>query len=161
ISADGVGVGPADRVAFIKMKPSRRRNRYGVHSILPRAAGRGSVRAALTPRGEQRYLPRERLCRWGGGRNATPSSPGDRRTIAMALLDPDILSEARELSPLLSGTGFVLGLFLWLFGGRTHRFWLALVLTVAAGVAGLYYGPAYGVLPLVSGLLLAISAGAL
>jgi hypothetical protein len=79
----------------------------------------------------------------------------------MALLAPDILREARDLSPLLSGTGFALGLFLWLYGGRTHRFWLALVLTVAAGVAGLYYGPAYGVLPLVSGLLLAISAGAL
>jgi hypothetical protein len=79
----------------------------------------------------------------------------------MALLAPDILREARELSPLVSGTGFALGLFLWLYGGRTHRFWLALVLTVAGGVAGLYYGPAYGVLPLVSGLLLAISAGAL
>lgn len=79
----------------------------------------------------------------------------------MALLAPDILAEVRELSPLLTGTGFALGLFLWLYGGRTHRFWLVLVLTVAVGVAGLYYGPAYGVLPLVSGLLLAVSAGAM
>jgi hypothetical protein len=79
----------------------------------------------------------------------------------MALLAPDILTEARELSPVITGTGFALGLFLWLFGGRTHRFWLVLVLTVAVGVAGLYYGPAYGVLPLVSGLLLAVSAGAM
>jgi hypothetical protein len=79
----------------------------------------------------------------------------------MALLASDILKEARELSPLVSGTGFALGLFLWLYGGRTHRFWLVLVLTVAAGVVGLYYGPAYGLLPLVSGLLLAVSAGVL
>src|SRR5262249_3932007 len=61
----------------------------------------------------------------------------------------------------VTGTAFALGLFLWLFGGRTHRFWLVLAITLAVGVAGLYYGPAYGVLPLVSGLLLAVSAGAM
>jgi hypothetical protein len=79
----------------------------------------------------------------------------------MQLLAPDILAEARQLSPGLAGVGLALGLFLWLWGGRTHRFWLALVMTLAAGVLGLYYGPAYGMQPLVAGLLLAVAAGAL
>jgi hypothetical protein len=79
----------------------------------------------------------------------------------MQLLAPDILEEARQLSPGLLGVGLALGLFLWLWGGRTHRFWLALVMTLGAGVLGLYYGPAYGMQPLVAGLLLAVAAGAL
>jgi hypothetical protein len=79
----------------------------------------------------------------------------------MQLLAPDILAEARQLSPGVIGVGLALGLFLWLWGGRTHRFWLSLVMTLGAGVLGLYFGPAYGMQPLVAGLLLAVAAGAL
>lgn len=79
----------------------------------------------------------------------------------MQFLAPDILAEARTLSPLLSGVGLALGVFLWLFGGRTHRFWLAMCVTLAAGLLGLAYGKQYGMQPLVAGLLLAVSAGAL
>jgi hypothetical protein len=79
----------------------------------------------------------------------------------MQLLAPDILEEARMLSPLLSGTGWTLGFLLWSLGGRTHRFWLAMCVTLTAGLLGLYLGRDYGMQPLVAGLLLAVSAGAL
>src|SRR6185312_5115715 len=79
----------------------------------------------------------------------------------MQLLAPDILEEARGLSPFLSGAGLSLGFLLWSLGGRTHRFWLAMSVTLTAGLLGLTYGKEYGMQPLVAGLLLAISAGAL
>jgi len=79
----------------------------------------------------------------------------------MHLLDPQILEAARGLSPAVSGTGLVIGLLLWSFGGRSHRFWLALIMTLAAGLLGLSFGPAYGMQPLVAGLLLAVAVGAL
>ncbi len=79
----------------------------------------------------------------------------------MQLLAPDILEEARLLSPYLSGSGLVVGLLLWALGGRTHRFWLAMSVTLTAGIVGLTFGKDYGMQPLVAGLLLAVSAGAL
>src|SRR5689334_17730497 len=79
----------------------------------------------------------------------------------MQFLAPDILEEAHTLSPFLSGAGLLMGLFLWMFGGRTHRFWLAMIVTLAAGLLGLSYGKQYGMQPLVAALLLAVSAGAL
>jgi hypothetical protein len=79
----------------------------------------------------------------------------------MQLVSPEILEEARQLSPLVSGVGLALGLFLWALGARTHRFWLALSMTVAAGLLGLSYGRDFAMQPLVAGLLLAVSAGAL
>ncbi len=79
----------------------------------------------------------------------------------MQLLAPDILEEARLLSPFLSGAGLAIGLLLWSLGGRTHRFWLAMSVTLAAGLLGLAMGKDYGMQPLVAGLLLAVSAGAL
>jgi hypothetical protein len=79
----------------------------------------------------------------------------------MKLLATDLLNLTRELSPLLSAGGFALGLFLWSFGAATHRFWLALLVTLTAGVAGLQLGPYYDIQPLVAGLLLALAAGAL
>lgn len=79
----------------------------------------------------------------------------------MQLLAPDILEEARSLSPLLSGTGVAIGFLLWSLGGRTHRFWLAMSVTLTAGILGLAWGKDYGMQPLVAGLLLAVSAGAL
>jgi hypothetical protein len=79
----------------------------------------------------------------------------------MQLVAPDILEEARTLSPYLSGAGLTLGFLLWSVGGRTHRFWLAMSVTLSAGLLGLTLGKQYGMQPLVAGLLLAVSAGAL
>jgi hypothetical protein len=79
----------------------------------------------------------------------------------MQLLAPDIVAEARELSLPVLVAGLALGLFLWVLGGRLHRFWLVLGTTLVAGVMGLYSGATFGVQPLVAGLLLAIAAGAL
>jgi hypothetical protein len=79
----------------------------------------------------------------------------------MQLVAPDILEEARLLSPLLSTAGLVIGSLLWSLGGRTHRFWLAMSVTLTAGVLGLALGKDYGMQPLVAGLLMAVSAGAL
>lgn len=79
----------------------------------------------------------------------------------MQLVAPDILEEARGLSPLLSGAGMAIGFLLWSLGGRTHRFWLAMSVTLTAGLLGLALGKDYGMQPLVAGLLLAVSAGAL
>jgi len=79
----------------------------------------------------------------------------------MYLLAPEILQDTRDLSPLISLGGLAVGGFLWALGGWGFRFWLVLVTTVAAGILGLYYGPDFGMQPLVAGLLLAVSAGAL
>jgi len=79
----------------------------------------------------------------------------------MVLLAPDLLKEALGLSPLICSAGLVLGLFLWLFGGRAFRFWLVLATTLLAGVGGLWLGPPLNMQPLVAGLLLAVAAGAL
>jgi hypothetical protein len=79
----------------------------------------------------------------------------------MVLVAPDILDDVRQLPWYLPALGLALGLLLWLFGGRGHRFWLVLLITTAGGVFGLAFGAAYGVQPLVAGLLLAVAAGAL
>ena len=79
----------------------------------------------------------------------------------MHLVDPDILADAQGLSPAVCAGGMALGVVLWLFGGRGHRFWLVLLITLAAGIFGLSVAEAYAVQPLVGGLLLAIAAGAL
>ena len=79
----------------------------------------------------------------------------------MVLVAPDILNEVRQLPWYFLAASLAVGLLLWLFGGRSHRFWLVLALTVAAGVFGLRFGAAYEVQPLVAGLLLAVTAGAL
>jgi hypothetical protein len=79
----------------------------------------------------------------------------------MQLLSPEILADARGLSVVLCGGGLGVGLLLWLFGWWGHRFWIVLFTTVSAGLLGLYSGRAYGVQPVVAGLLLAITAGLL
>ncbi|MFO0876866.1 MAG: hypothetical protein U0840_05785 [Gemmataceae bacterium] len=79
----------------------------------------------------------------------------------MQLLAPDILELTRQLSPAVCVCAFVLGLGLWVCGGYTHRFWLALVLTASAGIVGLSLARDFDVQPLVAGLLLALAAGAL
>src|SRR5260370_1036831 len=79
----------------------------------------------------------------------------------MRLLAPDVLAVTRDLPPLACGLAFLAGAFLWLFGACSHRFWLALLLTVSAGLAGLQHARDYQVQPLVAGLLAALSAGLL
>jgi hypothetical protein len=79
----------------------------------------------------------------------------------MHLLAPDILAEARGLSPAISGAGLAVGLALWVLGWRGHRFWIVLATTVGAGLFALTTGPVTGVQPLVVALLLAVSAGVL
>lgn len=79
----------------------------------------------------------------------------------MYLIAPDILAEARGLSAGVSGTGVALGLLLWLFGWRWHRFWTVLGVTVAGGLYGLSAGQAGGGHIIAMGLLLAVSAGLL
>jgi hypothetical protein len=79
----------------------------------------------------------------------------------MQILDPDILDLTRQLSPSIPVVAVLVGLFLWMFGAYSHRFWLAMAVTVAAGVIGLFAGRDFGVQPLVAALLLALSAGVL
>ncbi len=79
----------------------------------------------------------------------------------MQALAPDLLADTRELSAAVSAAGLVLGLALWLFGWRGHRFWVVLTATLAGGIAGLSRSPAYGLQPLVAGLLAAVAAGVL
>jgi len=79
----------------------------------------------------------------------------------MQLIVPDILDEVRGFSPAVSGPAFVLGLLLWLLGWRGHRFWIVLIGTIAAGIAGLYSSPAHTSQPILAGLLLAVAVGAM
>ncbi|HJZ91876.1 MAG TPA: hypothetical protein VKE40_13465 [Gemmataceae bacterium] len=79
----------------------------------------------------------------------------------MHLIAPDVLAEARGLSVGVCGAGIGLGLLLWLFGWRWHRFWTVAGVTVAGGLYGLSTGQATGGHVLALGLLLAVAAGLL
>jgi hypothetical protein len=73
----------------------------------------------------------------------------------------ELLTQARGLSPDVAATGFGVGLLLWLFGWRFHRFWIVLGITVWAGIVGLVSGKESGLQVLATGLLLALVAGLL
>ncbi len=78
----------------------------------------------------------------------------------MQLIAPDILVEARGLTGAMSGTLCVLGIALWLFGWRWHRFWVVAGITLAAGLLGLNAGRAAGGTQIMAvGILLAVAAG--
>jgi MFS family permease len=79
----------------------------------------------------------------------------------MQVLAPDLLADVRELSVAVTAAGLVLGLLLWLFGWRGHRFWVVLSATLVGGIAGLTAARAAGGPPLVAGLLAAVAAGIL
>jgi hypothetical protein len=80
----------------------------------------------------------------------------------MQLIAPDILVEARGLTGAMSGTLCVLGIALWLFGWRWHRFWVVAGITLAAGLLGLNAGRAAGGTQIMAvGILLAVAAGML
>ncbi len=77
----------------------------------------------------------------------------------MQLVAPDILAEARGLSTAMLGTLAALGLALWLFGWRWHRFWVVAGITLAAGLIGLNAARPAGVQVIAVGILLAVAAG--
>jgi hypothetical protein len=79
----------------------------------------------------------------------------------MQLVAPDILAEIARLSVGAVGLGFLLGLLLWTTGWMKRTFWFALTVTIAFGLYGLSLGRASGTHPLVTGLLLGLSAGVL
>lgn len=78
----------------------------------------------------------------------------------MQLIVPDILAEARGLTTAMSGTLCALGIALWLFGWRWHRFWIVAGITLAAGMLGLNAGRAAGGTQIMAlGILIAVAAG--
>ncbi|WP_439632090.1 hypothetical protein [Gemmata sp.] len=80
----------------------------------------------------------------------------------MHLIAPDVLAEARGLTQAAAGSLCVLGVALWLFGWRWHRFWIVAGVTLGAGLFGLHAGRFVGGPQLLTvGVLLAVSAGML
>ncbi|MCI0701620.1 MAG: hypothetical protein L0241_11110 [Planctomycetia bacterium] len=77
----------------------------------------------------------------------------------MQLIAPDILNEARGLTGAMTGTICVLGVALWFFGWRWHRFWVVAGITLSAGLIGLNAGRAGGTQVMAVGILLAVGAG--
>jgi hypothetical protein len=71
----------------------------------------------------------------------------------------ELLAQAKGLSLDVAATGAGVGLLLWLFGWRFHRFWIVLGITVWAGIVGLVSGKESGLQVLATGLLLALVAG--
>lgn len=79
----------------------------------------------------------------------------------MHLFAPEVLMEARGLSPILSGIGVALGFLVWVCGWRWHRFWVVVAVTLIGGLIGLQAGKSSGGHILAMGVLLALSAGLL
>jgi hypothetical protein len=79
----------------------------------------------------------------------------------MSLIDSEIVKELCGLSVGMNVVGVVVGLMLWLTGWWAHRFWIVMITTALAGIAGLISGPVQGIRPLLAGLLLAVAAGVL
>lgn len=78
----------------------------------------------------------------------------------MNLIAPDVLSEARGLTQAAAGSLCALGVALWLFGWRWHRFWIVAGVTLGAGLCGLHAGRFVGGPQLLTvGVLLAVAAG--
>ncbi len=77
----------------------------------------------------------------------------------MLLIAPDVLAEARGLTPAVAGSAVVFGLMLWLCGWRWHRFWVVFGVTMAAGTLGMSAGKAGGGQVMAIGLLLAVACG--
>lgn len=77
----------------------------------------------------------------------------------MILIHPDILAEARGLSVGAAGFALLVGILLWGFGWRWHRFWIVFGVTLTAGLIGLNAGRVAGGQVLAVGILLAVTAG--
>lgn len=79
----------------------------------------------------------------------------------MQVVTPDFVADLCGLSPGLLVAGAAVGLVLWLFGWKWHRFWVVLVTTVVAGVYALQEGNVGKTPPLVAAIMIAIAAGVL
>lgn len=79
----------------------------------------------------------------------------------MNLIAADVLTEAKGLSLPFSMIGAAIGILLWLFGWRWHRFWVVFITTSLAGLSGLSGHTTVGPRMLAAGILLAVSAGML
>lgn len=80
----------------------------------------------------------------------------------MQLISPDVLAEARNLSPAATGFFYAIGLALWAAGWRWHRFWVVFLITMGAGLYGLSVGKSLGGQDvMVAGILMAVAAGLL
>lgn len=79
----------------------------------------------------------------------------------MYLIATDILADLCGLSLGLIIALVLVGLLLWLLGWWSHRFWIVLMTTVAAGVIGLMEASTWRAQPIVIAVLLAIAAGVL
>jgi len=77
----------------------------------------------------------------------------------MQLISPDILAEAKGLSIGAAGFFALVGLMLWAFGWRWHRFWIVFGMSATAGMIGMSAGKAAGGQVLAIGLLLAFAGG--
>jgi MFS family permease len=79
----------------------------------------------------------------------------------MQMVSPELIADLCGLSLGLLLAGVVVGFVLWLFGWKSHRFWVVLLATIAAGVYGLQEAAVFKTSPLVAALLLAVAAGIL
>jgi hypothetical protein len=79
----------------------------------------------------------------------------------MQMVSPELIADLCGLSLGLLLAGVVVGFVLWLFGWKSHRFWVVLLATIAAGVYGLQEAAVFKTPPLVAALLLAVAAGIL
>lgn len=79
----------------------------------------------------------------------------------MRLISPDVLADANGLS--LGATAFFLfiGLLLWGFGWRWHKFWVVFAITLTSGVLGISAGRSAGTQVLVVSVLASLAAGLL
>lgn len=79
----------------------------------------------------------------------------------MHLLSPAVLADAKGLSIGAAAFFAFVGLLLWGFGWRWHRFWVVFAVTLTAGVVGIGAGRMAGTQVLVVGVLLSIAIGML
>jgi hypothetical protein len=79
----------------------------------------------------------------------------------MQVVTTDLLTDMCGLSPLLNAVIAAAGLVLCLFGWWSHRFWIVLAATVAAGVLGLSQAAALRTPALPVAVLMSLAAGVL
>ncbi len=79
----------------------------------------------------------------------------------MHLICPAVLADAKGLSIGAAAFFAFVGLLLWGFGWRWHRFWVVFAVTLTAGVVGIGAGRTGGTQVLVVGVLLAVAVGML
>ncbi len=79
----------------------------------------------------------------------------------MHLICPAVLTDAKGLSIGAAAFFAFVGILLWGFGWRWHRFWVVFAVTLTAGIVGIGAGRTGGTQVLVVGVLLSIAVGML